>query len=192
MHAGPRVSATGARRSTPPPARLPLAAAGLTLGVPPGGIPEPLISDSSREVAVFSERAGFVRLAMKHGTALLPAYIFGENQACAARRCGGEAFFCPGGSARPTPTDEANGPAGMCPVLCGARGQCQVCSGDPGSATRATSANRPSESDSWPAVLILFTSPTFRLSVRFSAQSPAQIQFWKRCEASNTYTLRLQ
>ena len=63
-----------------------LAAAGLTLGVQPGGIPEQLISDSSREVAVFSERAGFVRLAMKHGTALLPAYIFGENQACAARR----------------------------------------------------------------------------------------------------------
>ena len=26
------------------------------------------------------------------------------------------------GSARPTPTDEANGPAGMCPVLCGPRG----------------------------------------------------------------------
>ena len=26
------------------------------------------------------------------------------------------------GSARPTPTDEANGPAGMCPVVCGPRG----------------------------------------------------------------------
>mmetsp|Transcript_521 Transcript_521/g.962 ORF Transcript_521/g.962 Transcript_521/m.962 type:complete len:329 (+) Transcript_521:360-1346(+) len=58
-----------------------LAAAGCNIGVQPGGIPEQIISDSSREVALFPGRLGFIKLAMRHGAELLPAYIFGENQA---------------------------------------------------------------------------------------------------------------
>ena len=58
-----------------------LLAAGHTIGVQPGGIPEQLHTDHRREVAVFPPKLGFIRLAMKHGTDLLPAYIFGENQA---------------------------------------------------------------------------------------------------------------
>jgi len=58
-----------------------LAAAGVTVGVQPGGIPEQLQSDHTREIAVFPPRLGFIRLAMRHGADLLPAYIFGENQA---------------------------------------------------------------------------------------------------------------
>jgi len=58
-----------------------LASAGLNVGVQPGGIPEQLQSDHRREIAVFPPNLGFVRLAMRHGAALLPAYIFGENQA---------------------------------------------------------------------------------------------------------------
>lgn len=58
-----------------------LLASGVTVGVQPGGVPEQLQADHTREVAVFPHRLGFVRLAMKHGTPLLPVYIFGENQA---------------------------------------------------------------------------------------------------------------
>jgi len=58
-----------------------LAAAGVNVGVQPGGIPEQLQSDHRREIAVFPPNLGFVRLAMRHGADLLPAYIFGENQA---------------------------------------------------------------------------------------------------------------
>jgi len=58
-----------------------LARAGCTIAVQPGGIQEQLQSDSSREIALFPQRLGFVRLAMRHGLPLLPVYIFGENQA---------------------------------------------------------------------------------------------------------------
>lgn len=58
-----------------------VAAAGRNVGVQPGGIPEQLESDHRREIAYFPPRLGFVRLAMRHGADLLPAYIFGENQA---------------------------------------------------------------------------------------------------------------
>ena len=58
-----------------------LLTAGLTVGIQPGGIPEQLESDHTREIAVFPPRLGFVRAAMRHGVPLLPAYIFGENQA---------------------------------------------------------------------------------------------------------------
>lgn len=57
-----------------------LAAAGRTVGVQPGGIPEQLHSDHTREIAFFPPKLGFIRLAMRHGVDLLPAYIFGENQ----------------------------------------------------------------------------------------------------------------
>lgn len=65
-----------------------LAAAGCNVGVQPGGIPEQLQSDHSREIAVFPPRLGFIRLAMRHGTDLLPAYIFGENQAYTTYKMG--------------------------------------------------------------------------------------------------------
>jgi len=58
-----------------------LLAAGHSIGVQPGGIPEQLLSDHRREIALFPRKLGFVRLAMRHGTDLLPVYIFGENQA---------------------------------------------------------------------------------------------------------------
>ena len=38
-------------------------------------------SDHRREIAVFPPNLGFIRLALRHGADLLPAYIFGENQA---------------------------------------------------------------------------------------------------------------
>lgn len=55
--------------------------AGHTVGIQPGGIPEQLQSDHTREIAVFPPRLGFVRMAMRTGAPLVPAYIFGENQA---------------------------------------------------------------------------------------------------------------
>mmetsp|Transcript_37687 Transcript_37687/g.79261 ORF Transcript_37687/g.79261 Transcript_37687/m.79261 type:complete len:332 (-) Transcript_37687:721-1716(-) len=56
-------------------------AAGGNVGIQPGGIAEQMQSDERREIAVFHKRLGFIRLAMRHGVPLLPAYIFGENQA---------------------------------------------------------------------------------------------------------------
>ena len=58
-----------------------LVAAGANVGIQPGGVPEQLQADHRREVAHFPPRLGFIRLAMKHGIPLLPAYVFGENQA---------------------------------------------------------------------------------------------------------------
>ncbi len=58
-----------------------LAAAGYTIGLQPGGIPEQLEADHTREKAVFPAKLGFIRLAMRHGVPLLPVYIFGEGQA---------------------------------------------------------------------------------------------------------------
>jgi len=58
-----------------------LCASGATVGIQPGGVPEQLQTDCEREMAVFPPRLGFIRLAMRHGVPLLPAYIFGENQA---------------------------------------------------------------------------------------------------------------
>ncbi len=58
-----------------------LAQAGMHVGIQPGGVPEQVQSDHTREVAVFPPRRGCVRTAMRHGARLLPVYIFGENQA---------------------------------------------------------------------------------------------------------------
>jgi len=69
-----------------------LCAAGLSVGVQPGGIPEQLVADHTRELAVFSRRLGFVRLAMRHGMPLLPVYIFGESQAYTTLGDGGRAL----------------------------------------------------------------------------------------------------
>ena len=68
-------------RSVEPRVLEKLARAGCTIGIQPGGIPEQIRSDSTREIAVFPPRLGFIRLAMRHGLDLLPVYIFGENQA---------------------------------------------------------------------------------------------------------------
>lgn len=58
-----------------------LAERGLNVGIQPGGVPEQLQADHTREIAVFPPKLGFIRLALRHGMDLLPAYIFGENQA---------------------------------------------------------------------------------------------------------------
>ena len=58
-----------------------LAAAGLTIGLQPGGIPEQLEADHAQDTAIFPARLGFIRMAMRYGMPLLPVYIFGENQA---------------------------------------------------------------------------------------------------------------
>ncbi|KAJ1619614.1 diacylglycerol acyltransferase-domain-containing protein [Pavlovales sp. CCMP2436] len=57
-----------------------LLAAGHSVGVQPGGIYEQLHSDHRREQAFFPPNLTFIRLAMAHGTPLLPLYLFGENQ----------------------------------------------------------------------------------------------------------------
>lgn len=75
-------------RSVAGPSVAKLAAAGLNVGLQPGGIPEQVAADHRREVAVFPPKLGFVRLAMRHGLPLLPAYIFGENQAYATSEVG--------------------------------------------------------------------------------------------------------
>jgi 1-acyl-sn-glycerol-3-phosphate acyltransferase len=54
--------------------------AGRSVGLQPGGIPEQLRTSSDREVAYFPPNLSFVRLAIEHGTPLLPCYLFGENQ----------------------------------------------------------------------------------------------------------------
>jgi len=64
-----------------------LARSGLTVGIQPGGIAEQLKSDERREIALFHQGLGFVRLAMRRGTQLLPVYIFGENQVYHASSC---------------------------------------------------------------------------------------------------------
>lgn len=54
--------------------------AGGTIAVQPGGIKEQAATRHDQEQAFFPKRLGFIRLAIKHGTALMPLYIFGENQ----------------------------------------------------------------------------------------------------------------
>jgi len=53
---------------------------GGTIAVQPGGIKEQAATRHDQEQAFFPKRLGFIRLAIKHGTALMPLYIFGENQ----------------------------------------------------------------------------------------------------------------
>ena len=59
-----------------------LVAAGATVGIQPGGVPEQLQTNSRREVAVFPPRLGFIRLAMRYGVPLLPAYIMVQRVGC--------------------------------------------------------------------------------------------------------------
>eukprot|EP00929_Paragymnodinium_shiwhaense_P013000 TRINITY_DN120868_c0_g1_i1.p2 TRINITY_DN120868_c0_g1~~TRINITY_DN120868_c0_g1_i1.p2 ORF type:complete len:326 (-),score=70.65 TRINITY_DN120868_c0_g1_i1:418-1395(-) len=57
-----------------------LLAAGNTVAVQPGGIPEQVATDAKQERLFFAPKLGFVRLAIKQGCPLLPTYAFGENQ----------------------------------------------------------------------------------------------------------------
>ncbi|CAK0825961.1 unnamed protein product [Prorocentrum cordatum] len=53
---------------------------GATVAVQPGGLAEQVETDHRRELIYFPRNLGFVRLALKYGTPLLPVYAFGENQ----------------------------------------------------------------------------------------------------------------
>lgn len=53
---------------------------GSIVAVQPGGIKEQVATDANRETVLFGRNLGFIRLALKHGTPILPVYAFGENQ----------------------------------------------------------------------------------------------------------------
>lgn len=53
---------------------------GASVAVQPGGLREQVETDDQCERIFFPARLGFIRMAMKHGTPLLPIYCFGENQ----------------------------------------------------------------------------------------------------------------
>jgi len=57
-----------------------LLAKGATVAIQPGGLLEQVQTDETKEKVFFPPRLGFIRLAIKHGVPLLPAYAFGENQ----------------------------------------------------------------------------------------------------------------
>ncbi|GAB5372683.1 hypothetical protein AAMO2058_001685700 [Amorphochlora amoebiformis] len=54
--------------------------AGHNVAIQPGGIYEQLRTDPRQEKAYFPPNLGFIRQAIKVGSPLLPAYLFGENQ----------------------------------------------------------------------------------------------------------------
>jgi len=53
---------------------------GATVAVCPGGIYEQINTDEKQERLFFPANLGFIRLAIQHGTPLIPIYCFGENQ----------------------------------------------------------------------------------------------------------------
>jgi 2-acylglycerol O-acyltransferase 2 len=53
---------------------------GFSYAIQPGGIPEQVLTDHRCELVVFPPNLGFVRMALAHGTPLVPIYVFGENQ----------------------------------------------------------------------------------------------------------------
>lgn len=53
---------------------------GYSFSLQPGGINEQILTDHQREICVFPRNLGFVRLAIKYGTPLVPIYVYGENQ----------------------------------------------------------------------------------------------------------------
>jgi 2-acylglycerol O-acyltransferase 2 len=67
---------------------------GATIAVQPGGMKEQASSRDDQEQAFFPAKLGFVRLAIQHGTPLMPLYIFGENQLY--RRVPGMEWFTQG------------------------------------------------------------------------------------------------
>lgn len=57
-----------------------LLSTGASIAVQPGGVKEQIVTRHDQEQAIFPANLGFVRMAIKHGLALLPVYIFNENQ----------------------------------------------------------------------------------------------------------------
>jgi len=53
---------------------------GASIAIQPGGVKEQMLTDESQEKAVFPANLGFIRMAIKYGMDLLPAYVFNENQ----------------------------------------------------------------------------------------------------------------
>jgi len=53
---------------------------GHSIALQPGGMKEQAATRHDQEQAFFPKRLGFIRLAIKHQTPLMPLYIFGENQ----------------------------------------------------------------------------------------------------------------
>eukprot|EP00440_Ansanella_granifera_P071479 gb/GFBE01077576.1/.p1 GENE.gb/GFBE01077576.1/~~gb/GFBE01077576.1/.p1 ORF type:complete len:312 (+),score=41.56 gb/GFBE01077576.1/:1-936(+) len=53
---------------------------GKGLAIQPGGVKEQAATRHDQEQAFFGSKLGFIRLAIKHGTPLMPLYLFGENQ----------------------------------------------------------------------------------------------------------------
>lgn len=53
---------------------------GSTIAVQPGGIKEQAATRHDQEQAFFPRKLGFIRLAIRHQTPLMPLYLFGENQ----------------------------------------------------------------------------------------------------------------
>jgi len=54
--------------------------AGRSICISPGAIYEQLNFRSDQEIAFFPPQLGFIRLAIKYGTPIIPEYTFGENQ----------------------------------------------------------------------------------------------------------------
>jgi len=52
---------------------------GHSIGIAIGGEAEALIAENGREAVVLNGRAGFVKLALRHGASLVPTYCFGHN-----------------------------------------------------------------------------------------------------------------
>lgn len=53
---------------------------GHSIAVQPGGMKEQAATRHDQEQAFFPKRLGFIRLAIKYQTPLMPLYLFGENQ----------------------------------------------------------------------------------------------------------------
>lgn len=54
--------------------------AGCNIGIQPGGVSEQLRTTHDQEQAMFPPNLGFIRTAIKHGTPMIPTYLYGENQ----------------------------------------------------------------------------------------------------------------
>lgn len=53
---------------------------GASIAIQPGGVREQAASRHDQEQAFFPGKLGFIRMAIKYGTPLIPLYVFGENQ----------------------------------------------------------------------------------------------------------------
>eukprot|EP00930_Biecheleria_cincta_P084746 TRINITY_DN74192_c0_g1_i1.p1 TRINITY_DN74192_c0_g1~~TRINITY_DN74192_c0_g1_i1.p1 ORF type:complete len:195 (+),score=33.08 TRINITY_DN74192_c0_g1_i1:117-701(+) len=53
---------------------------GRSIAIQPGGVEEQAASRHDQEQAFFPAELGFIRMAIRFGTPLMPVYLFGENQ----------------------------------------------------------------------------------------------------------------